>query len=360
MPIRLFMLFICGLMLPAYGQVPQGAMDAAQNGLRLYSQLINDKNYAELGFGSRDEIKTASFGAPYREYMIRLDDLKSYKKGASIPALLKGAESYIFPITANGVLRSSLTVSQKGNSWAAASFGSPNKLRSITDAVKKITGVLVRGQPPFCVTIPATYHYFLGYYNGSKLMLAPVQSDKILGLNGGDTIKADQALPILALEAGEFDRPKTEDCIAFNPNNTSLVRTGANRWTIVADSSNWLVNFAASQSEGQKALAIIKHYGMNRLCFVGRPNPPFQYLLVNGVAPSGSLTGEDCISFTPSELAVKKINGRWLIVQGASYLINFEQNFEDAEKALQIINYYGFTKICYTGRPNGHFTYLRK
>ena len=67
-----------------------------------------------------------------------------------------------------------------------------------------------------------------------------------------------------------------EDCVAFDPATLRVSRTN-DRWKIVAD-RRWLFDLGASEADAQKALTIIRRYGFNRSCFVGRPNAPFAYL----------------------------------------------------------------------------------
>lgn len=67
-----------------------------------------------------------------------------------------------------------------------------------------------------------------------------------------------------------------EDCVSFNPETTEVKNVGG-RWKIV-DGSHWLFDFGAKESEARQALAIIKKYGFNKSCFVGRPHPGFKYL----------------------------------------------------------------------------------
>jgi hypothetical protein len=67
-----------------------------------------------------------------------------------------------------------------------------------------------------------------------------------------------------------------EDCISFNPNTTEVKNING-RWKIV-DGSHWMFDFARNESEARQTLAIIKKYGFTSSCFVGRPNPSFQYM----------------------------------------------------------------------------------
>jgi len=39
-----------------------------------------------------------------------------------------------------------------------------------------------------------------------------------------------------------------------------------------------MFDFGSKKAEADKALAIIKKYGFNKSCFVGRPDPSFQYM----------------------------------------------------------------------------------
>ncbi|HHE07779.1 MAG TPA: hypothetical protein ENL01_02555 [Chlorobaculum parvum] len=149
-----------------------------------------------------------------------------------------------------------------------------------------------------------------------------------------------------------------EDCISFNPATTTL-RNIDGRWTIV-DGNHLMFNFGDKMVEAIKALRIIKHYKMNQSCFVGRPDPSFSYLLVNGQAPQGSMPGEDCVSFNPNTIKVKKINGRWKIVDGNHWVFDFNDKEGEARTAFAIIKKYGFNHSCYVGRPDPSFMYLRK
>lgn len=69
----------------------------------------------------------------------------------------------------------------------------------------------------------------------------------------------------------------TEDCVPFNPNTTTVTNIQG-RWKIV-DGSHSLFDFGNKESDARQAFAIIKKYGYNQSCYVGRPQPSFQYLL---------------------------------------------------------------------------------
>jgi hypothetical protein len=149
-----------------------------------------------------------------------------------------------------------------------------------------------------------------------------------------------------------------EDCVTFNPATTTVSNIGGN-WTIV-DGSHMMFNFGDKRDEALKALNIIKYYRMNSSCFVGRPDPSFSYLLVNGQAPQGGMPGEDCVSFNPNTIQVVNISGRWKIVDGSHWVFDFGDKESEARTAFEIIRKYGFSYSCYVGRPYPSFIYLRK
>lgn len=149
-----------------------------------------------------------------------------------------------------------------------------------------------------------------------------------------------------------------EDCISHNVDNLQVVNIGGSYRIVDGDHS--LLDFGNRLGEAKRALDIIKSYRLDSHCFVGRPNPPFEYWLASGAAPSGDIGGEDCISFNPNTIEVKYLAGRWKIVDGNVWLFDFDQNQGQALRALQIIRHYGFAQVCYVGRPNPDFTYLKK
>jgi hypothetical protein len=122
----------------------------------------------------------------------------------------------------------------------------------------------------------------------------------------------------------------------------------------------WLLHYGSDGVGAVKAESVIHHYGMNKQCFIGRPSASMTYYLVNNASPLGGFSGEDCISFSPSNLLVRSISGRWKIVDGSIYLLDFGSKKNEADAALRTIRKYGFTKICYVRRPNPPMTYFRR
>lgn len=74
---------------------------------------------------------------------------------------------------------------------------------------------------------------------------------------------------------------------------------------------------------------------------------------------SASLS-EDCVGFTPGNLRVVNVSGRWKIAEGSHWVADFGSNRTAADRGLAIIRRYGFTMQCFVARPNPPMTYWRR
>ena len=158
--------------------------------------------------------------------------------------------------------------------------------------------------------------------------------------------------------AHEKPKPAVEDCVGFNPATTTVKKIDKS-WKIV-DGSHWMFDFGKNQAAAMKSLAVIKHYKMNRSCFVGRPDASFNYLLVGNNAPVGDMKGQDCIKFNPAQIQVKEVKGSWKIVQGDMWMYDFGNKKDEAVQSYNMIKKYGFTNQCFVMRPKPPFHYLHK
>ena len=152
------------------------------------------------------------------------------------------------------------------------------------------------------------------------------------------------------------------DRIPFNRAAVTAVQVGG-RWK-VAEGNHWMLDTGASPWEAQRAVEIINHYGLASLCFVGRPRcggiSPMMYWLTDaGRAPSGQLPGEDCIPFDRANLAVVDVGGRWKVVEGTHWLLDFGPGQGNAIAALHFIRKHRFDEICFVGRPDPSMTYFK-
>ncbi len=159
--------------------------------------------------------------------------------------------------------------------------------------------------------------------------------------------------------SGQQGKPATGDgdCFTFNPAATK-VQQSQGSWSLV-DGPRTLFSFGVDRIEAENTLAILKHYGMDRSCFVGHPRPSFHYMLAGGSPPVGPFPGEDCRSFNPAMTSALWIKG-WRLVDGNNALFEFGTDKDGADQALAIIKRYGFTHSCRMARGKVDFLYLRK
>jgi len=67
---------------------------------------------------------------------------------------------------------------------------------------------------------------------------------------------------------------------------------------------------------------------------------------------------EDCIGFNPENIEIKNLQGRWKVVDGSHWILDFANQKNEAEQSLQVIKKYGFDSICFVGRPDPSMTYF--
>ena len=150
----------------------------------------------------------------------------------------------------------------------------------------------------------------------------------------------------------------TEDCLTYNTGEMQITNEGGGQYLLTAGSSRILT--FDNQTEANTALAIIRAHGLNQQCFVGRPDPSLTYWLSNGSAPRIPLGDEDCLPIDLNTVRVTQSGSTYRIQSGNSIHFSFGSSQQEADKALSIIQHYGFRYSCFVGRPDPSFTYLRR
>ena len=153
-----------------------------------------------------------------------------------------------------------------------------------------------------------------------------------------------------------------EDRISFNPENVTAIQVSS-RWK-VADGDHWILDFDQKRTGAERAVAVIKHYHLSTVCFVGRPSCPGHQPLMywldrRGEPPKGAMAAEDAIGFDPKVSVVRQIGQRWKIADGNNWLVDFGPAEGNARLSLHLIRKYGFNKICFVGRPSPPMIYFR-
>jgi 2-haloacid dehalogenase len=161
----------------------------------------------------------------------------------------------------------------------------------------------------------------------------------------------------LAEQLGAYPVTAPDDCLPVDANGVQVAQIGG-RWKVV-DGGDELLDFDVSQANADRAKDVIVHYGFDRICFVGRPNPPMMYFTVGGHAPSGAMAGEDAVPFALDGVVAQQSAGSWIVTDGTARLLDFGNSKANALHALTIIRRYGFTRQCFVGRPNAPMMYFR-
>lgn len=207
------------------------------------------------------------------------------------------------------------------------------------------------------------YHYGTAVYDQAHavtILTLVLQEDGRLGLDSYTHFKGNGRTDYHAHD--HFGKGAAisleEDCINFDYRR-AVVSNIRGRWKIVVGPM-WLKDFGTNEAEARQALQTIQQYHMTQQCFVGRPDPSVEYYLVDGSAPVGSFSGEDCVTFNPASIEVKSVQGSWKIVEGTHWILDFGTKEDEARTAFQIIQKYGFTHLCFVGRPDPSFTYFRR
>ncbi len=201
---------ICAALLLVAGQVNgqesrvslREIQAVADSSLVTFARLVTQQNYKQMGFASREEVRTAKLGAPIQDFMVRLDALEKYEPTTRAEQLLTATNQVVVPVLVGAQVRSSITLSNVRARWRAASFGGPNYVKLVTTGVNESSRST--GLPPssyFVVRIPALTLFFVGYRSGGDLMLVPLVDDRSLEFRAGVPMKAEKVFTALVPRA---------------------------------------------------------------------------------------------------------------------------------------------------------------
>ncbi len=153
-----------------------------------------------------------------------------------------------------------------------------------------------------------------------------------------------------------LSREAQVDCLYIDLDQLQIL-DGNDGFTLADDTHRIL--YDEERSVIERCREIIDHYGMNRNCYVGRPNSSMMYFLVDGEAPEGAFPGENGISFDPDELRIEATGKGWELRANGETIVTCRQ-IDEAHRAYAIIQEHGFTKKCWVDEPGGVMTYYRK
>lgn len=162
----------------------QTSLDAASSALEALKSpgyFTNDPQgleYAKnLGFQSLDEIKDVKLGNPIPVKHLRLKKLQDYKSKEDLEGLLTDSRETIYPVYVRGVVRSSVTVSDKGmgGDWKWIATGAPKFTQELEQVHAQI-----KEKEPFLVQNRALGLRFLGALQDKELKLFSLPPQTLL------------------------------------------------------------------------------------------------------------------------------------------------------------------------------------
>lgn len=142
------------------------------------------------------------------------------------------------------------------------------------------------------------------------------------------------------------------------------------------DKYHWLYGKRKSQDDG-KVLKIVRHYRMNASCMIDDSYEPFHIMLVDGHAPSGKMSGENCLPHHLSDLYVWYVgpgkiprdppiggpkNGYRLVSRDYGpngIMVSAFNEKGSATAAMDALRAFGMTRECYFEKPNASFVYWK-
>lgn len=173
-------------------------------------KLVTESNFQNMGFRSAAEAKSASLGRPLALYTVPLNELVQYREGGDPARIIHFGDRILFPVMVNNEVRSSLQVDKSGDKWEVSSYGGPNRMKLISDAINRLSADPEnKGMEYRVITIPAMNLYFIGMQKDDKLFLASVLDDEAYGVKAGEVVSAEIILPKLAEIAATLkDEPR--------------------------------------------------------------------------------------------------------------------------------------------------------
>jgi len=133
---------------PTLSSIPKPSPDvdkAAREGMTMLEKLIeNDKGRATaLGFDSPDEVtqNKMKLGSGIPVLQIMSDKLPDKSDYTNVFEFLKPMDRFIYPITVDGKVRSSMTVKKLKDTWKAVGYGA----KGLVSALEKLDALNVDG-----------------------------------------------------------------------------------------------------------------------------------------------------------------------------------------------------------------------
>jgi hypothetical protein len=169
--------------------------------------------------------------------------------------------------------------------------------------------------------------------------MAPVPGPGVIPLDPG-------VIPLAPMPS-----PGDEDCISYDPNTLAIQDMGAQGWRLISSTS--ILSLFDNETDANLGLQMARAH--NQQCFIGRDNSRpnrddyiFEYF--KGDSGLGvAIPDDDCIGYTPANLAIQEGTQGWQLVEGPRLMFTFDTQ-ADAQDGLSVMS--GFDQYCFIGRDN--------
>jgi hypothetical protein len=103
---------------------PAAVKEAAVKGLTSLLPAIVGDSLKHYNFSDPKELDKATLGGPFRVYTITPENILSYSSGVPVERIISPTSVWLFPVIAEGEVRTLLTVDQVDGGWKAVAIGS--------------------------------------------------------------------------------------------------------------------------------------------------------------------------------------------------------------------------------------------
>ena len=170
---------------------------AAEVGLATLRSLVQQQNYAGLGFSSVEQAQHAQLSDPMRIYRVGLDVLKAFKEGSNVDSLLVDGRKSIYPVMVDQRVVSSISVTQREDGWRPTDFGNAALARALSSHRQSKDDIVI--------WVPAMKIYFTARGSGESLVLTPIMDDPRFDFKSGEAMPASRAFAVLQRSASDYN-----------------------------------------------------------------------------------------------------------------------------------------------------------
>jgi hypothetical protein len=175
--------------LPTFNNVPklEELHKAAVKGRNQYQLMVNADNFRMLGLNRISDAAMTKLGTPSKDYLVRLDQLKEYKKGDDPAKLLTDTGIVYYPIVLDDKIRNTVTLAMQQDQWKVVSIGDAVRSQKRSDALRESAKVLNKTvESHFTVRVPGLNLEFEAVIDSSGLLqLTPILDFPEWGLRAG-------------------------------------------------------------------------------------------------------------------------------------------------------------------------------